>query len=138
VLLAISVTPVQAGVGWCKSDPVVQIDGQLADIFVSAPPEAPLVVTGPTQIVVTHPVDVDAALILSDLGFGKGEEVTFVASRSLRVRDHTIPLRIAVYVPAADNGLPVKVEFASGLSGLLSPSSANGTANAWVILATDL
>ena len=134
--LLIVILPVRASIGWCKSDPVVQIDGQLADIFVSAPLDAPLKVTGPTEIVVTLPVGVDAAVVLTDLGFGHGEHVTFVTSRALRVTAKGIQVRIAVYVPATDSAMPVMVEFAPRVLGLLNPASAMGMANTWVILTT--
>ena len=98
--LLVLVMPAQAGMGWCKNDPVVLIDGQLADIFVSAPLDAPLKVTGPTEIVVTLPVGVDASIVLTDLGFGQGERITFGASRALRVTSEGIQVRIAVHVPA--------------------------------------
>src|SRR3954452_2126589 len=77
-------SPAQAGVGWCKSDPVLNIGGHIADTFVSAPLTAPTQVTGPTQIIVTIPEGVNAALEVSDLGFGYGEQVTVVSSPALR------------------------------------------------------
>lgn len=132
------VMPTEAGIGWCKTDPVVLIDGELADIFVSAPLTAPLVVTGPTQIVVTLPVGIDAAVVLTDLGFGHGERVTFRTSHALRVTSAGIPVRIAVYVPARDGTLPIQVEFAAGVLELLSPATARGTANQWIILSTHI
>jgi hypothetical protein len=136
LLLALQVQGATAGLGWCRSDPVVTIDGRLADIFVSAPLDAPLKVTGPTKIVVTVPVGVEARLVLADLGFGKGEEVSFAQSRALKKTATGIEVQVAVYVPATDGTMPVKVEFAPGLLGLLRPASAQGTANAWVVLNT--
>jgi hypothetical protein len=128
------VVPAQAGIGWCKTDPIVLIDGQIADIFVSAPLDAPLRVTGPTVIVVTLPVGVVGAVVLTDLGFGRGEQVSFNSSHALRVTADGIQVRIAVYVPATTHDMPVRVEFAPRLLGLLDPDSVDGMANAWVIL----
>jgi hypothetical protein len=65
-----------AGRAWCRTDPLVRIGGDLADIFVAAPPKALLVVTGPNEVVVTVPKGVPARLILADLGFGRGEKVS--------------------------------------------------------------
>ena len=121
---------------WCRTDPVVAIDGELADVFVAAPANAPLLVTGPNRIVVKVPPGVRARLVASDVGFGKGEEVTFEESRKLRVTDDGIEVRVEVYVPATDDDMPVRVEFAPRVVGILSPASAEGTANAWVSLQT--
>lgn len=135
--LVMLVAPVQAsGVGWCKSDPVIRIDQQLADIFISAPPDAPLRVTGPTEIVVTHPVGVEVAVVATDLGFGYGERITFVASENLQVTSAGVPLQIEVYVPAVDNRMPVEVEFAPRVGNILNPVRAAGTSNRWVMLKT--
>src|SRR3954466_6253776 len=61
-----------AGRTWCRTDPVVTINDSVADVFVGGPLTAPLQVTGPTQVVVTVPMGVNAGLLLSDLGFGRG------------------------------------------------------------------
>lgn len=126
---------------WCKTDPIVVIDGATADIFVSAPLgsllQAVLTVTGPNQIVVTVPQGVNAWLLLSDLGFGRGNVVTFAQSPNLRVTADGIEVRVATYVPATGS-FPVRVEFAPRLLGLLSPASAEGTTNTWITLTTTL
>ena len=132
VLMIISASTATAAVGWCRSDPVIMVNGDIADIFVSAPVDALVEVTGPTQIVVTTPPDVDAALIVSTLGFGRGEIVEFEQSRSLKIRDEGIELRIQVFVPAIDDQLPVVVEFSPRLLDILSPVTSEGTANDWI------
>jgi hypothetical protein len=122
---------------WCRTDPVVAIGGAVADVFVAGPLAAPLYVTGPTQVVVTVPVGVDAWLVLSDLGFGRGEVVGFAQSAALQVTDDGIEVQVQVYVPA-DRAMPVLVEFAPRLIGILWPDSAEGTANSWITLGTVL
>lgn len=82
--LAWTVQSVAASHGWCRSDPVVSIDGELADIVYDAPLEAPLNVSGPTQIVVTVPYGVQASLVLAGPGFGHGEQVSFANSHKLK------------------------------------------------------
>lgn len=134
--LLILITPVSAGRSWCRTDPVIQVDGDLADIFVSGPPEAPLLVTGPTEIVVTVPIGVDTRLIVADLGFGKGQVVSFQKSSELHRTPTGIEIEVAIFVPAVDSDMPVRVEFAPRILGVLSPDSAEGTANSWVILKT--
>lgn len=121
---------------WCRTDPVIMVDGELADIFISAPIEAPLLVTGPTEVVVSIPVGVEASVIATGVGFGKGEVVSFVEAKNLKKTARGIELKIAVYVPATDDEMPVLVEFAPRIIGLLSPASAEGTANEWVTLKT--
>jgi hypothetical protein len=136
--LLISTSPANAGIGWCKTDPIILVEDRLADVFVSAPLDALITVTGPTKFVITVPRGVDATLILKGIGFGRGEVVDIVHSHKLQVRDGRIPIRIAVYVPAARDDLPVMVEFASGLNGLLNPAVAEGTANTWIRLSVRL
>jgi len=139
-ILAIStaVAPAAASKCWCRTDPVVLVGGQLADVFVSGPLDAPLLVTGPTQIVVTVPVGVDAYLLLGDLGFGRGTTVSFAEASDLEVSPQGIELRIATYVPALDDAMPVRVEFAPRLIGILWPDAADGTANQWIVFEVKL
>jgi hypothetical protein len=136
VVFAFALTVQSGGAvkGWCRTDPIVMINGQLADVFVSAPLTAALKVTGPTQVNITVPVGVNAKLVLADLGFGKGEVVTFTESSTLRKTVQGVEVIVAVYVPATDGAMPVRVEFAPRLVGLLAPTRAEGTANAWVSL----
>jgi hypothetical protein len=119
---------------WCKTDPLIMVDGDLANIFVMSSLTAPLKVTGPTEIVVAVPEGVSARLIFADLGFGRGQVVRFVTDPQLQVTDVGRELRIAVRVPARDAALPVRVEFAPHILGILAPASAEGLANEWVTL----
>ena len=138
LVLVLAAPGAAAGRGWCRTDPVVSIDGELADVFVEAPLEAPLKVTGPTEIVITVPVGVRAELVLAGPGFGKGEKVSFDESRKLRKTEKGIEVKVAVYVPATDDAMPVRVLFAPHVVGILWPASAEGTANDWVVLTTNL
>ena len=133
LVLALTVQSTAAGVQWCRSDPVVVIDGQLADVFVSVPVLDLLKVNGPTEIVVTTPVTVSVALATPGVGFGYGEVVTFEESPSLEVTADGIEVRIKVRVPAR-SAIPVLVEFSPFLVGILAPDSAEGSANEWISL----
>ncbi|MDP9357648.1 MAG: hypothetical protein M3R02_20650 [Chloroflexota bacterium] len=135
-LFALAVQGANAGTSWCRSDPVVGIESRPADIFVRALLEAPLLVTGPTHIVISVPPGIDTMLIASDLGFGQGEIVEFSESASLKATAERIDVRIRVYVPATDDSMPVLVEFTPEVVGVLAPASAQGTANTWVSLKT--
>ena len=136
--LALTVPGAAAGVGWCRTDPVVVIDGRLADIFVSAQFVDLLNVTGPTEIVISTPVEVDVTLAIATLGFGYGEVVSFEESRSLKVTSDGIDVRIKVRVPALSDAMPVRVEFAAHVVGILQPVAVEGHANEWVSLRTHL
>ena len=125
-------------VGWCRSDPVVAIDGNLADVFVAIPLGSVQKVSGATEIVITTPEGVSAVLIASGVGYGYGELVTFAQSPALRVTPQGIQLLIEVYLPATLNSVPMRVEFAPRVVGVLSPAVAEGTANKWISLRTML
>ena len=134
--LVVATGAVDAARAWCRSDPVIEIDGELADVFVSASLEAPVLVKGPNRIVVTVPKGVKARLVASDPGFGRGTKVSFEESKRLRATKTGIEVRVSVYVPASDDEMPVRVEFARTGTGLLDPERADGAANEWVTLRT--
>jgi hypothetical protein len=113
------------------------IDGDLADVFVSAPVDAPLKVTGPTEIVINVPKKVSAGLILAGVGFARGEDVTFDTSSRLKSTQLGIEVRIDVFVPSTDDSMPVRVEFSPRVVGILNPASAEGFANTWVSVSTE-
>jgi hypothetical protein len=123
---------------WCRTDPIVVIDGTLADVYVSGPLTAPLKVTGPTKMIVTVPEGVKAHMILHDLGFLRGYDFKFQYSSELQRTDTGVEVRVEVYVPARDSKMPIKVEFSPRLLGLLAPESVEGTANQWITLETVL
>ncbi len=128
---------VDAARAWCRSDPVVEIGGEIADVFVSAPAEAPTLVKGPTRVVITVPKGVSARLVVADPGFGKGTKVSFDKSKQLRTTKAGTEVHVWVYVPASEN-MPVRVEFAPHVVGVLDPATAEGTANKWIPLRTKL
>ena len=135
---ALTVPSASAGIGYCKVDPVVVIDGRLADIFVGVPFQDLLKVTGPTEVVVTTPVGVDGDLAIATAGFGYGEIVHFEESHSLNVTSEGIEVRIKVRVPASSDAMPVLVEFAPRVVGILNPTVAEGNANEWISLRSHL
>lgn len=121
--------------GWCRSDPLVAIDGELADVFVSAPARVLLAVEGPTEYVITTPKGVAAELILAGPGFGRGERVSFATSRKLERTGRGIELVVAVRLPTGVD-LPMAVEFAPRIVGILTPEVVEGESNRWVRLRT--
>jgi len=135
-LLTINSFTTSASIGWCRSDPVVKIEDAPADVFVSIPTSEVPEVTGPTQFVITTPVGVKKAVILTTPGFRYGETVTFQESAALKKNSKGIQLRIAVYLPAVDGTTPVLVEFAPRVVGILAPASAMGSTNQWITFET--
>src|SRR5690606_4355013 len=134
--LSVVSAPTTAGFGWCRSDPIVLIDGHIADIFVTGPLTAPLNVTGPNQIVITTPPGVTRYLVLSTLGSGRGAAVRFQTSNELKRTPRGVEIEVAVFVPSRASSMDVGVEFAPNLIGLLAPERASGKANSWVVLRT--
>lgn len=121
--------------GWCRTDPLILINGELADIFCTAPLSMLLQATGPTEFVVTVPRGVKTILLLAGPGFLKGESVTFKHSRKLKKTKSGIEIKVAVRVPAKED-LPIGLEFAPRILGILNPDRAEGFANSWVSLKT--
>lgn len=130
-------SPAGAGAGWCRSDPIMLIQGNIVDIFVTGPLLAPLQVTGPNQIVVRTPPGIDSTLLLAGPGFGRGEKVTTETAHHLKVHDDEFEVEVRVYVPARSN-IDIGVEFAPNILGILAPDTAEGKANKWVTLRTTL
>jgi hypothetical protein len=126
----------EAARGWCRTDPLILIDGELADIFCTAPLSMLLKATGPTEYVVTLPRGVDGKLLLAGPGFLKGETLDFRHSEKLERTKSGIEIKVAVRVPAKED-LPIGLEFAPRILGILNPDRADGFANSWVSLRTE-
>ncbi len=124
----------RAGKGWCRVDPVISIDGQLADDSIGSDLSVLTSTTGPITIVITVPTDTETAHIISDAGFGRGYDLQFVTSSELVETEQGVPVHIDVYVPATKDSLPISVYFAPHLLKLLTPHSADGQANQWISL----
>ena len=138
LLLVVLVAPaVGATHGWCKTDPILRIDGQTADVFLSSHREMRAAATGPARLVVTVPTGIPIELVATDKGFGgQGYDVRFAESPELKNAAGALQVRVEAYAPASDDALPLRVEFAPRGNGRLSAGSAEGTANAWVTLET--
>jgi hypothetical protein len=129
-----------AGRAWCRFDPVVMIDGQLADVFIGSTLMMLLNATGPIKINISIPNDSKGSVVLVDLGFGRGYDIKFIKTSNLTKTRSQTPVIIEVYAPAKDSSLPVSATFAprslgSSLTDILFGMSAEGNANEWVTLA---
>lgn len=132
--LAVPSASAGRGIGYCKVDPVLVIDGRVADVLVGVPYRDLGMVNGPTEFVVSTPVGVDGDLAITALGFGYGETVHYEESHSLQVTSEGIEVRIKVRVPASSDSVPVLVEFAPNVLGLLQPTWVEGSSNQWISL----
>ena len=137
----LTVPHADAARGWCQADPVVIIDGQLADVFVGSSAEMLLKATGPIRMEIIIPTGSTGSVVLTDLGFLRGYDIVFKHSSALtKTRSHT-QVKIRVYAPARVSTLPVTVTFAprnlnNSLSEILLGTSKTGTSNQWVSLTT--
>jgi len=124
--------PASASIGWCRSDPVVVLDLAVADVFVSAQLSDLTKITGATEIVIVIPSTVQTVVGIPTLGFGYGEHIQFELSNGLKATSSGIELRVKVFVPSTDSSMPIQVEFAPRILGILAPSTAQGYANSWI------
>ena len=138
LLVVVAAPTASAARYWCRSDPLLHIDGRLVDVFVSVPPEVLLQVSGPTQVVVTLPEHVDAGVVLAGVGFGWGEQVSIAHSKRLRVKASGVEVWVDVLVPASGVSAQLLVEFAPHIVGLLSPTQRFGQTDQWTRLETIL
>lgn len=94
----------------------------------------PLQVGGSTEVVMPVPKGVDGKLVRSSPRFGHGVNETFGHSRRREVGRRGMEVKSRVLVPADDDTMPMRVEFAPQVVGVLSPMSAERTANRWLTL----
>lgn len=124
---------------WCRVDPVVLIDGQLADVFVGSSLEMLTKASGAIKLRISIPSGSRARVVLTDLGFGRGYDIDFVQTPALARSGGRTPVIVEAYAPARDSSLPVSVTFAprtldSSLGEILFGMGADGNANAWITL----
>jgi hypothetical protein len=121
---------------WCRTDPVVMIDGQIADVFLGSYWDLHKAASGPAQIVISVPPGVSTKLLACDPGFGRhGYAVSFQQDPSLSRHGHETRLVVTAFVPSSDGSLPLVVSFTPRSSGL-EAASATGLVNQWVTLRT--
>ena len=118
---------------WCKTDPVIQIDGQSAHIIVAANVKnnraARRLSTGPIRVVVTVPVGISYKKLHGNNGFGDGYDREVVESKELTATDEVVPVHVAVTVPMANDAIEVKSYLVPKGHGRLRPGEGHGMAN---------
>ena len=116
-----------AGIGWCRADPVLTINGKTYHIYVSGPSDLLTASTGPIRLKVTVGGNARVSLSDPDAGFGDGWSFSVSVSSTLQ----TLPgpyyeLKASVYVPATGD-YPIIVETQNMQTGAWS--SAEGRTN---------
>lgn len=119
---------------WCRADPLLRIAGQDVHVYITSSIAMLNAATDKIRLTVTLPSGIRGKLVDVLADFGKGYDVRFLSSSALQVVNGQVPALVSVYCPARDSMLPVTVEFAPVDTGPLTPASATGTANAWILL----
>jgi hypothetical protein len=102
VALAGSLGTAQAARVWCKSDPIVRLNGVYVQMLVGIPQEYQSAVNGAVSVTVYTPsAGVSKEITFVDSGFnGYGESVKVVSDSTLKVaKDGSFPVRIVATVP---------------------------------------
>lgn len=112
--LILVVTPVGAGLQWCRTDPIVELNGTQVQIWAAIPEQYEEAVNGPVDFTIAIPEDVEREIIYLDEGLnGHGETVSFVDRGS--VEDGVFTAIVMVSIPFDDDllddpNVPVEVE----------------------------
>ena len=140
LMVGLTARDASAARGWCLADPVIMVDGQLADVFVTSDLAMLTAANGPIQLVIAIPKGSKGSVVLTDLGYGHGYKISFVQQANLTRTSHHTQIHIRAYVPAT-TALNVQVNFAprslnAGLTAILLGKTAEGVANSWFDLTT--
>jgi hypothetical protein len=134
---------VGAGVGWCRADPTVKINGRVGHITVLSYTQVLEQAKGPTRIRIEVPAGAETEILHMDNGFGHGYDIDWVERRAWHGDDDDedgdgrhneqggIPVAIKVFVPASGPHLPVVLDFEAADG---TTSEALGRTNKWVKL----
>lgn len=105
LMMAALATQASAGLLWCRSDPVVRLDGTLVDIVIAIPVDYVPAVNGATHFEVRTAKGATRELILNDVGYnGHGSEVVFTDGPGW-VKDKKVPTSVRVHVPIDETKL---------------------------------
>src|SRR5262249_45817786 len=112
LMLGFVATPASAGKGWCRSDPVVSLNGVTLQFWIAIPLDNQSDVIDPISIVFLAPRSSNATRVSSDSGFnGYGESIQLVSNGSRIAPDGSFNVTISVSVPMSGNQLvPLQVE----------------------------
>lgn len=114
-----------AGITWCRTDPVVTLNGKKFHIYVLSTQEMFTSRTGPTEIIVEYPQGVKAtgSLLPNDNGFGLSYNLNLHSVSGLSYTSTKYQVRVAVRVGANNCSLPVRMEANRASDGVLVGSA---------------
>ena len=133
LMLVLQAQSASAGIGWCRSDPLISVNGKTGHVYVESTEEMKVKKSGPIAIVVLVPKGMlaSASAVPLDNGFGLGYAISFKEDGRLSARGGFVEVRVAAYAPATDGSLPVRVIFHSD-DPSLNDSTKTANANAWI------
>ena len=120
-----------AGISWCRTDPLITVNGATGHVFVESVKEMFQQTTGPIKINIVVPTDAEASAEPLDNGFGRGYRITFSHDKDLKYRGPYTDVRISARVPSRRGDLPVRVYFHSDTKPQFD-TVAYGMANEWI------
>jgi hypothetical protein len=132
LMLVLQVNTASAGIGWCRTDPLITVNGRTGHVYLDSTDAMLTSATGPILLEVRVPVGSTTAAVPLDSGFGYGYIITFKEDAELGIRGYFSEVRVSVFVPADDSSLPVRVTFHAD-SPSLDDSRKTSTANAWIL-----
>jgi len=105
-------TPVSAGKGWCRSDPIVTLNGVQLQLLIAIPVEEQANVIGPIAVTMVAPKASKMTVVYTDSGFnGFGESINLAANSDRIGIDGTFTVKAILSVPMRGNNfIPMQVE----------------------------
>ncbi len=95
--------------GWCRADPIVEINGEEVQVWVAIPDNMQSAVTGPIEVRFSRPWGTNASVTYLDDGFnGYGERVRFFTDSPANA-DGSMNIQVFVTVPVDLSKLPAGV-----------------------------
>lgn len=136
LMLLVQAQSASAGIGWCRADPLVTVNGRTGHVYVDSTEAMYSSAKAPIKVEIRVPVGSITAAVPLDNGFGYGYTISFVEDASLNIRGGInggySEVRVNVYALAKDRRLPVRVTFHAD-SPDLNDSVVEGTANEWIL-----
>jgi hypothetical protein len=132
VAVLLVVSPALGGLQWCPRDPIVALNGQDVQIWVSIPEVYQDAVTGPIDVQVASPHGVTQEVVFTDEGFnGYGETVEFVQRGVVQSDEMNVSLRVDVPYDRSmveDGNLPVLLTVVLPDGSVIELEDERGTA----------
>jgi hypothetical protein len=132
LMLVLQVNTASAGIGWCRTDPLITVNGRTGHVYLDSTDAMMTSATGPILLEIRVPVGSTTAAVPLDSGFGYGYSITFKEDAELATRGPFSEVRVSAFVPAKDSSLPVKVTFHADRANLRE-SIKTSTANTWIL-----